>query len=368
MHRRRGRSPRTPASPRGGWTCAPRATWQSGPSRPACASTSVSTSRGSDSWRSTPRRSSPLRARGVPVCSSSGTSTGTRTWRSPRSCTSRSHCRGIWTVSSRSGLCSVRRTANTHRHLCEFVGLDVEMTIKEHYYEVLDVAEQLFTYIFDSLHQHCAPLIENVRAQFDHTPFVHKMSEEKVKELGLGVIEEKVESKDQYGGLVRNMATRVLRLSYPRAVSLLNTAIEEKMEETDDLSTTNEKILGRLVKERYGVDFFILDWFPAAVRPFYTMPHPENPKFSNSYDMFMRGEEISSGAQRIHDPELLEELVKKHDVDVTPLKDYINSFRLGAWPHGGFGVGLERVVMLFLGLHNIRSCSLFPRDPKRNTP
>ena len=73
----------------------------------------------------------------------------------------------------------------------------------------------------------------------------------------------------------------------------------------DDLSTPQEKQLGALVKAKYGVDFFMMDKYPAALRPFYTMPDPENPALSNSYDFFVRGEEIVSGAQRVHEPEML---------------------------------------------------------------
>ena len=86
------------------------------------------------------------------------------------------------------------------------------------------------------------------------------------------------------------------------------------MDEEEDLSTPNEKLLGRLVKAKYDTDFYILDKFPLAVRPFYTMPDPENSKWSNSYDMFMRGEEILSGAQRIHDANFLTERAKHHGI------------------------------------------------------
>ena len=72
-------------------------------------------------------------------------------------------------------------------------------------------------------------------------------------------------------------------------------------------STPAEKLLGKLVRAKYDTDFYILDKFPLAIRPFYTMPDAKNPKYSNSYDMFMRGEEILSGAQRIHDPDMLTE-------------------------------------------------------------
>ena len=87
-----------------------------------------------------------------------------------------------------------------------------------------------------------------------------------------------------------------------------------EMEDDEDLSTPNEKLLGRMVKAKYDTDFYILDKFPLVIRPFYTMPDPENDKWSNSYDMFMRGEEILSGAQRIHNPDFLTERAKHHGI------------------------------------------------------
>ena len=125
---------------------------------------------------------------------------------------------------------------------------------------------------------------------------------------------------------------------------------------------------GRLVKSRYYTDFYILDKFPLAVRPFYTMPDPNDSKWSNSYDMFMRGEEILSGAQRIHDPNYLIERAKVHCIELETIRSYIDSFRYGCPPHAGGGIGMERVCMLYLGLDNIRKTSMFPRDPKRITP
>ncbi|EKG05814.1 aspartyl-tRNA synthetase, putative [Trypanosoma cruzi] len=257
--------------------------------------------------------------------------------------------------------------SNTHRHLTEFVGLDVEMRINEHYYEVLDTAEELFCYMFAQLAKHTGEL-EAICRQYPFEPLLWQLTPEKIKELGVGVIEDSVEPTDIYKARVRNMGTRMLRIHYPHCIALLNTVLEEKLSLTDDINTTNEKLLGKLVKERYGVDFFISDLFPTAARPFYTMPFPDDERFTNSYDMFIRGEEISSGAQRIHDSSLLLKRARSLGVDLSPIKDYVDSFRLGAWPHGGFGVGLERVVMLYLGLSNVRLVSLFPRDPQRVTP
>jgi aspartyl-tRNA synthetase len=225
--------------------------------------------------------------------------------------------------------------SNTHRHLTEFVGLDLEMAFHEHYHEVLDVLDALFTFLFDGLKNRYAVELEAVRAQY---PF---------EDL-------------QY-------TSPSPRIEFKEAIALLR---EDGVEigDYDDLSTPQEKHLGKLVKKKYGVDFYILDKFPSAIRPFYTMPDPKNPNYSNSYDLFIRTEEICSGAQRIHDAALLEEKAKEKGVSIPTIQAYIDAFKYGAPPHAGGGVGLERVVMLYLGLSNIRKSSLFPRDPTRLTP
>ncbi|XP_046974972.1 aspartate--tRNA ligase, cytoplasmic [Vanessa cardui] len=225
--------------------------------------------------------------------------------------------------------------SNTHRHLTEFVGLDLEMSFKQHYHEVLDTIGQTLTDIFRGLQEQFQDEIATVAQQYPVAPF--------------------------------KFLDPPLRLEFPQAIQMLKEAGVTVGEE-DDLSTPDEKLLGRLVKAKYETDFFILDKYPLAVRPFYTMPDPNNPKASNSYDMFMRGEEILSGAQRIHDPDFLTERAKHHGIDISKIAAYIESFRLGCPPHAGGGIGMERVVMLFLGLDNIRKTSMFPRDPKRVTP
>jgi len=225
--------------------------------------------------------------------------------------------------------------SNTHRHLTEFVGLDLEMAFKFHYHEVVDTIGDLFTSIFRGLRDHFQEEIKTVSLQFPHEPF--------------------------------KFLDPPLRLEFPEAVALLHEAGVE-MGDEDDLSTPAEKLLGRLVKAKYDTDFFILDKFPLAVRPFYTMPDPTDSKYSNSYDMFMRGEEILSGAQRIHDAGYLMERAKVHAIEIDTIAAYIDSFRYGCPPHAGGGIGMERVCMLYLGLDNIRKTSMFPRDPKRLTP
>ncbi|MCH81437.1 aspartate-tRNA ligase cytoplasmic-like [Trifolium medium] len=135
-----------------------------------------------------------------------------------------------------------------------------------------------------------------------------------------------------------------------------------------DLNTEAERRLGKLVFEKYHTDFYMLHRFPLALRPFFTMPCHDDRRFSNSFDVYLRGEEIISGGQRIHEVELLVERIKACNIDVNTMSTFIDSFRYGAIMRGGFGVGLERVVMLFCGLDNIRKTSLFPRDVQRLDP
>lgn len=229
--------------------------------------------------------------------------------------------------------------SNTHRHMTEFTGLDLEMTFEEHYHEVLDTLSELFVFIFTELKKRYSKEIELVRKQYP------------VEEFKL--------PKDG----------KMIRINYKEGIQMLKDAGKE-IGEFDDLSTENEKFLGKLVREKYDTDFYILDKFPLAIRPFYTMPDPVDSRYSNSYDFFMRGEEILSGAQRIHDHDLLQKRMKEHGLSPEDpgLKDYCDAFSYGCAPHAGGGIGLERVVMFFLDLKNIRRASLFPRDPRRLKP
>jgi len=228
--------------------------------------------------------------------------------------------------------------SNTHRHLCEFTGLDFEMVIDEHYYEVLDLFGQLFNYIFEGLNTRFAKELATINTQHPFEPLT--------------------------------FLKPALRITFAEGIALLREAgvTEEEQGSYDDLSTPVEKKLGKLVKEKYGTDFFMMDKYPLAARPFYTMPCPENPLLSNSYDMFIRGEEIVSGAQRIHDADMILQRAAALGVPAESINYYVDTFRHGCLPHGGGGIGLERVVMLFLGLPNIRKASMFPRDPTRLAP
>jgi len=223
----------------------------------------------------------------------------------------------------------------THRHMCEFTGLDIEMAIKENYYEIFDLMGELFAHIFEGLEKRFAKELETINHQFPFDPFKFKRP--------------------------------VVKLTFQEGIDLLK---ENGVEwpPMEDLDTTTERKLGELVKKKYDTDFYILHRYPVTARPFYTMLCKDDPRYTNSYDFFMRGEEITSGAQRIHDPELLAKRAEECGIKVDTIKDYIESFKYGAYPHGGVGIGLERVVMLYCALGNIRKSTLFPRDPRRITP
>ena len=225
--------------------------------------------------------------------------------------------------------------SNSRRHLCEFTGLDMEMAFNLHYNEVIHVLHDVFTNIFDGLETRYAGELEAIRKQYPS---------EKPKWTKEPCI-----------------------VHWEDAMAMLEEAGEEAPG-LDDLNTAQERALGRIVAEKLGTDFFFLDRFPSAVRPFYTMPCPDDSRYSNSYDLFLRGEEICSGAQRVHDPELLQKTIQAKGVPLEPLAAYIDSMRHGMPPHGGGGVGLERVVFLYLGLDNVRKASMFPRDPSRCSP
>ncbi|KAI1464609.1 aspartyl-tRNA synthetase [Daldinia caldariorum] len=234
--------------------------------------------------------------------------------------------------------------SNTPRHMTEFTGLDLEMEIEDHYHEVRDMIEGVMLYIFRGLQERCKEQIELVRSIYPSDEFL-------LPEPG-----------------------KEVRLTFAEGQKLLREEGPEEfrnVSDDEDMSTPQEKALGALVRKKFGTDFYVLDKFPEGARPFYTIEDPENPKVTNAYDFFMRGQEILSGGQRIHIPELLEARLRKKGIDpASPgIKDYVDVFRsAGVPPHGGGGIGLDRVVAWYLNLPSVHLASYYPRTPKRLTP
>jgi aspartyl/asparaginyl-tRNA synthetase len=225
--------------------------------------------------------------------------------------------------------------SNTPRHMTEFIGLDLEMAFNEHYHEVLDVIDSLFQHIFEGLFREHAHDLQLVSQQYPCEPLKYKFPSPLLK--------------------------------FSDAVAML-TAAGFKQELYEDLSTENEKELGKLVRAKYDTDYYRLDKFPTSARPFYTMLDADDPQLTNSYDFFMRGQEVLSGAQRIHDRALLIERAKIKGVDIDTIEGYTSSFKHGMPPHAGCGLGLNRVTFLFLGLTHITQSTLFPRLTNRLYP
>ena len=227
--------------------------------------------------------------------------------------------------------------SNTPRHLTEYTGLDLEMALEEHYHEALDVIDGMFKHLWQGIYDRYQSEIDLISHFYPH---------EKVQWL-----------------------EETPRIPFKEGVQLL---IDDGYKDDDgnapspfeDLSTAAERRLGQLVKEKYKTDYYILDKFPASARPFYTMPDPSDDRYTNSFDIFMRGQEILSGGQRIHESRFLEKKIKASGINPESMPEYLEGFRWGAPPHAGCGIGLERLTFLFLNLGNIRLASMFPRDPK----
>lgn len=228
--------------------------------------------------------------------------------------------------------------SNTNRHLTEYVSMDLEMEFKDHYFEVAQVICDMFIHIFENLNTKYNVEIDTIHEQYPYAPFNFAKSADQVP-------------KYEFKEACKKIAER---------------GVEQDPKK--DFSSDAEKVLYDIVKEETGFDFYYVYNYPEDARPFYTMPNPYEEGYTNSYDFFMRGEEIISGAQRCHDIDILTKLIIKKDCKPSDLQFYIDSFKYGCEPHAGGGIGLERVTKLFLGIHNIRKCSLFPRDPKRLHP
>jgi nondiscriminating aspartyl-tRNA synthetase len=135
-----------------------------------------------------------------------------------------------------------------------------------------------------------------------------------------------------------------------------------------DLDPEAERRLSAIIKDRDGHDFVFVNDYDTSIRPFYHMRHADNPALTNSYDLLYRGVEISTGAQREHRIDVLEAQAKDKGMELADLQHYFDFFRHGVPPHGGFGMGLARVIMLMLELGSIRESTFLFRGPNRLTP
>lgn len=221
--------------------------------------------------------------------------------------------------------------SNTPRHLTEGKQLEFEMGFFDHWHEILDIQESCLKFIIKYLHAHNAADIATLGNEIVTVP-------EDVP---------------------------VPRIPFAEAQEIFykRTGIDERHE--PDLSPAAERELCKYSHETFGTDLlFVIDW-KTSKRPFYAYPNDENPEISNTFDLLCNGTEITSGGQRRHTYASMLEGIKIKGMDPANFEDYLSIFKFGMPPHGGFGMGLERLTMTILKQKNIREASLFPSDPKR---
>ena len=219
---------------------------------------------------------------------------------------------------------------NTWRHLNEYVSLDVEMGFIKDEFELMDLEEGFINYLYKHLNKTCK------------------------KELEMYKI--KLPDKVKIPRIRLDEAHKILLEKY------------NKKSPVGNIDAEGEVLISKYVKEKYDCDYVFLTKYPVSKRPMYTMPDDEDKNLTKSFDLIFDGLEITTGGQRINDYEQLKENIIKFDLNPEDFDFYLETFKYGMPPHGGFAIGLERLTMKILKLSNIREASLVPRDMKRLTP
>lgn len=155
---------------------------------------------------------------------------------------------------------------------------------------------------------------------------------------------------------------------FDEAKRLVSEKYNRKIRNPFDLEPEEEELIGKYFKEEYNADFVFVTHYPSKKRPFYAMDDPEDTRYTLSFDLLYHGLEITTGGQRIHDLNMLEEKIQAKGMTEEGLEQYLDAFRFGMPPHGGLGIGLERLTMQLLGEDNVREACLFPRDMSRLEP
>ena len=155
---------------------------------------------------------------------------------------------------------------------------------------------------------------------------------------------------------------------FDEAKRLVSEKYNRKIRNPFDLEPEEEELIGKYFKEEYNADFVFVTHYPSKKRPFYAMDDPEDTRYTLSFDLLYHGLEITTGGQRIHDLSMLEEKIQEIGMTEEGLEQYLDAFRFGMPPHGGLGIGLERLTMQLLGEDNVREACLFPRDMSRLEP
>lgn len=219
---------------------------------------------------------------------------------------------------------------NTWRHLNEYVSLDVEMGFIKDEFELMDLEEGFINYLFNHLNKVCKKELEMYKIDLPNEVFIPRITLQEAHAILL----------DKYN----------------------------KKFPIGNIDAEGEVLISKYVKEKYNCDFVFLTKYPVSKRPMYTMTDDENKELTKSFDLIYDGLEITTGGQRINDYEMLKENIIKFGLNPEEFDFYLETFKYGMPPHGGFAIGLERLTMKILKLTNIREATLIPRDMKRLTP
>jgi aspartyl-tRNA synthetase len=222
----------------------------------------------------------------------------------------------------------------TSRHDTEFTSVDVELSWIESHEDVMAFEEAWLAHVLGAVKETHGEAIE---AAFDTQVVVP--------------------------------AVPFPRVTLEQAKELLRAAGHDGVPGPEhDLDPPSERALSAIVKERYGHEFAFVTDYPSTVRPFYHMRHPEDQTLTRSFDLLWRGIELTTGAQREHRYEQLLRQAEDKRVETGPIQYYLDFFRYGAPPHGGFGFGLTRLLMQLLNQDNVREVTFLYRGPNRLTP
>ena len=220
---------------------------------------------------------------------------------------------------------------NTRRHINEYTSFDFEMAWIRDVDDVMKMEENMLHHAFTKTREAMAEQLETLEVELDVPKLPFK------------------------------------RIKYAEAVDLLNEAGKD-LSITDDLDPEAERILGKIFPEKFSTDMVFITHYPLELRPAYTMPSMTDEGMTESFDLTYKGMEITTGGQRIHLYDLLVERFKAKGFNPDAFAFYLDPFKYGAPPHGGLGLGVERLTMQVLGIQNIREATLLPRDRDRLTP
>lgn len=220
---------------------------------------------------------------------------------------------------------------NTKRHLNEYTSLDFEMGYIDGFEDIMAMETGYLQYAMELLKKDYAQELKILGITLPEV--------EKIPAVEFSDIKEKVSEK--YGHKMRNPF---------------------------DLEPEEEQLISQYAKEEWGSDFVFVTHYPSKKRPFYAMDDPKDPRYTLSFDLLFRGMEITTGGQRIHDYEMLVEKIKARGMSQEGMEQYLDTFKHGMPPHGGIGIGLERLTMKLIGEDNVRETTLFPRDLSRLEP